>query len=127
MVSPEMYREQIAPHDERVMRELGGGAIHSCGKVGHLVDDWLALPSLRSLDLGQSEMNDLETIYAKAKAKAKQIPLIRIAVSEAEIASGEAWRRFPTGVVLVHRAPDFAAARRVSLSLAEKTDEGKLK
>jgi hypothetical protein len=123
MVSPEMYREQIAPHDERVLRELGGGAIHSCGQVGHLVDDWLALPSLRALDLGQPEMNDLDSIYAKARAK--QIPLIRVAVSEAEIASGAAWRRFPTGVVLIHRAPDFAAACQVAEESGKSITGGK--
>ncbi len=115
MISAARYREQIAPHDERVMRELGGGAIHSCGKVGHLLDEWLALPSLRSLDLGQPELNDQEAIYAKAAAK--QVPLIRLAVTEAEVLSGGAWRRFPTGAVLVCRAEDFESARRIGRGL----------
>jgi len=111
MVSPAMYREQIAPHNERVFRELGGGGIHCCGAVGHLVDPWLELPSIRSLDLGQPELNDLDAIYAKAASK--QVPLIRLAVSETDVCSADAWRRFPTGVVLIHRAKDFEAARRV--------------
>jgi hypothetical protein len=38
MVSPRMYREQIAPHDERVLREIGGGGIHSCGKFQKFPD-----------------------------------------------------------------------------------------
>ncbi len=109
MLSPTMYRQQIAPHDERVLRELGGGGIHSCGTVEHLVDEWLGLPSIRSLDLGQPELNDLDTIYAKAAAK--QVPLIRLAASEADICSGEAGRCFPTGVVVIHRAKDFQSAR----------------
>ena len=111
MVSPTMYRQRIAPHDDRVLRELGGGGIHSCGAVGHLIDPWLELPSIRSLDLGQPELNDLDAIYAKAAAK--QVPLIRLAISETAIGSGDAWRRFPTGVVLIHRAEDFQAARAI--------------
>ncbi len=108
MVSPTMYRRQIAPHDERVLRELGGGGIHCCGAVEHLVDEWLRLPSIRSLDLGQPELNDLDAIYAKAAERG--VPLIRVAVSEAVIRSKETWQSFPTGVVLIHRAKDFETA-----------------
>jgi len=109
MVSPQMYRRQIAPHDERVLRELGGGGIHCCGAVGHLVDQWLRLPSIRSLDLGQPELNDVGAIYSKASAAG--VPVIRIAVSEDDIRRGTARERFPTGAVLVHRAEDFETAR----------------
>jgi len=101
MVSAERYREQIAPHDEYVLRELGGGGIHSCGRIGHLVDEFLALASLRSLDFGQSEMNDVDGIYRKATEK--KIALIRVAVSRNELESGRAAERFPTGVVLIER------------------------
>lgn len=114
MVSPEMYRGQIAPHDERVLRELGGGGIHSCGNIGHLVDEYLALPSVRSLDLGQSEMNDMALIYQKAAAS--RVPLIRVAVSAAELTTGEASRRYPTGAMLIHRAGDLATAGTASRS-----------
>ena len=117
MVSPEMYREQISPSDERVLRDLGGGGIHSCGNFGHLADAYLELPSIRSLDFGQSEMNDVETIYAKAAAK--RIALIRVAVSEEELVSGRARKRFPTGAVLIHRAESFESARTVARSYRE--------
>jgi hypothetical protein len=112
MVSARMYREQIAPHDERVLRELGGGAVHCCGAVEHLVDEWLNLPSIRSLDLGQSELNDVDAIYAKATER--RVPLIRLAVTDADIDSGGLEDRFPTGVVLIHRASDFEAACRAT-------------
>jgi len=111
MVSAAMYREQIAPHDERVLRELGGGGVHCCGAVGHLVDEWLKLPSIRSIDLGQSELNDVDAIYAKAAARG--VPLIRPTVSEADISSGRVRDRFPTGSVLIHRANAFQTARKV--------------
>jgi hypothetical protein len=91
-----------------VLRELGGGGVHSCGSVEHLVDEWPRLPSIRSLNLGQPELNDLDAVYAKAAVKG--VPLIRLAVSEADILSKHAWNRFPTGVVLIHRANDFKTA-----------------
>ena len=84
---------------------------------GHLADAYLELPSIRSLDFGQSEMNDVETIYAKAAAK--RIALIRVAVSEEELVSGRAREQFPTGAVLIHRAESFESARRVARSYRE--------
>ncbi len=101
MVSADRYRQQIAPHDELVLRELGGGGIHSCGRIEHLVDEFMALPSLCSLDFGQSEMNDVDEIYRKAAEK--KIALIRVAVEREELESGQAAERFPTGAVLIER------------------------
>ena len=101
MVSAEMYCRQIAPHDERVLRDLGGGGVHCCGDFGHLVNEFLALPSIRSLDFGQSEMNDVDAIYARAVKK--RTALIRVAVSEEDLVSGKAAERFPTGVVFIRR------------------------
>ena len=101
MVSAQRYRDQIAPHDEYVLNALGGGGIHSCGRIEHLVDEFLALPSVRSLDFGQSEMNDVDAIYRKAAEK--KIALIRVAVKREDVESGRAAERFPTGVVLIER------------------------
>lgn len=101
MVSSEMYRRQIASHDEHVLRELGGGGIHSCGRVSHLVDEFFTLPSIHSLDFGQSQMNDVDAIYRRALEK--RIALIRVSVSPEELRSGRAAARFSTGVVLICR------------------------
>jgi len=101
MISADMYRRQIAPHDERVLRELGGGGIHSCGCIHHLVDEFLRLPSLRSLDLGQPELNDVDQIYRKARAGS--VPLIRVKATKEDISTGKIQQRFPTGVTLVVR------------------------
>ncbi|MFW6414431.1 MAG: hypothetical protein ACOCZS_03920 [Verrucomicrobiota bacterium] len=109
MVSPQMYREQISPHDERVLRECGGGGIHACGRCDHLTDTFLEQPSLQALDLGQPELNDVNAIYQQAAAH--KIPLIRLAVSEDELISGRAFDEFPTGAVLIHRADSFDRAR----------------
>ena len=109
MVSPRMYRKQIAPHDEWVLREMGGGGIHSCGNFMHHVGAMLELPSIQCLDFGQSPLNDMDAIYARAKWR--RIALVRVQVTAEELGRGDIRRRFPTGVTLLHAAPSFAAAR----------------
>jgi hypothetical protein len=109
MVSPRMYRRQIAPHDEWVLAEMGGGGIHSCGNFAHNVGAMLELPSVRCLDFGQSPLNDVDAIYAQAKPR--RIALVRVQVTAEELRRGDIRRRFPTGVTLLHAAPSLAAAR----------------
>ena len=60
-----------------------------------------------SLDVGRQA--DTDRLYRCG------VPLIRLAVNEADIGSGKVGDRFPTGVVLFHRARDFETARRVTL------------
>jgi hypothetical protein len=110
LMSPAMYRDVVAPHDEFVLRELGGGGIHCCGNVERHAPAFLERAGLECFDFGQSEMNDVDAIYRLAQAR--RAALIRVAVSEAELSSGEILRRFPTGVSLIHRAGSFDAARR---------------
>lgn len=116
-ISSRMYREQIAPHDERVLRELGGGGLHSCGRLAHHAEEYLRVPSVRCLDLGQPELNDLDPLYALARQR--RISLIRVTASEAELVSGAVLRRFPTGVSLLYRAESMDKARRVFLAYLE--------
>lgn len=104
MLSAAMYREFIAPHDNWVMEEMNGGAIHSCGKIDHLVDEYLKLPGLLALDLGQSELNDRGALYAKAAEK--QVPLIRLHTTRGEWESGEFQRNYPTGIAAICRGWD---------------------
>jgi hypothetical protein len=111
MLSPRMYREQIAPHDERVLRELGGGGLHSCGNMNLNGPDYLNVPSLQCLDLGQPGMNDLDKLYTLARER--RTPLLRVSVTEEELTSGSVLRRFPTGVSLLHSARSLDDARRI--------------
>ena len=110
MVSREMYEKQIAPHDNWVMEQLDGGAIHSCGKIDHISPAYLNLQNCRSLDLGQPLKNDLGNLYRKASELGK--PLIRADVDEASLRSGEAAGQYPTGIVFRHEATsiDHASA-----------------
>jgi hypothetical protein len=110
-ISPAMYREHIAPHDEAVLSQLGGGGIHFCGKGEHLVTELLELPSLTAIDLGQPAMNDLDKIYRQAAAR--RIPLIRLRVAEQDILDGQVAKRFPTGVSLFHATDSIEKACRL--------------
>jgi hypothetical protein len=110
MVSPDMYREIIAPFDEKILRHLSGG-IHSCGNVDNIVKEYLNLKSIRCFDYGQSEMNDVGVLYNIAKQK--KAGLTRIAVSEEELISGSALDKMPTGVSLIFRASSFEHAQSV--------------
>lgn len=112
MISPEMYSAQVAPHDEFVLREMGGGGVHSCGKIDFNVPEILKLPSLKCFDFGQSYLNDLGPVYELAKEK--KIPLIRIRADREELLSGSIMKRFPTGVSLVFEAGSFEDANYVA-------------
>ncbi|ARN56171.1 uroporphyrinogen decarboxylase family protein [Sedimentisphaera salicampi] len=111
MISPEMYSEKIAPYDELVLKSMGSGSIHSCGRIGHVAEKFTEIPHCLSVDFGQPEMNDLDTIYSIAKER--NISLIRVSVSKEQLISGEVQKRFPTGVSLVYRADSFAEAQEL--------------
>ncbi|AQQ09108.1 methylcobalamin:coenzyme M methyltransferase [Sedimentisphaera cyanobacteriorum] len=111
MISPEMYSEKIACYDDMVLNAIGKGSIHSCGKIGHVAEKFMEIPHCLSVDFGQPEMNDLDTIYSIAKER--NISLIRVSVSKEQLISGEVQKRFPTGVSLVYRAESFAEAQEI--------------
>ncbi len=111
MMSAQMYRELIAPHDAFVLREMDGGGIHSCGNIIHLAESYLEVPRIAVLDLGQAAMNDLDALYIHARMH--NIPLNRLEVPEQQLLSGEVLKRFPTGVVLRHHAASLEAAKEI--------------
>lgn len=111
LVDPAIYAETIASHDERVLCALGGGGIHACGRVDRHAPAWLALPSIRCIDLGEPARSDLDAIYAMARAR--RVALVRVRVPEEELVTGRVVDRFPTGVTLVHEARSIEDARRI--------------
>jgi hypothetical protein len=111
MISPGMYREHVAPHDARLLSESGGGGMHSCGDFSRLVPEYLALPGIRCLDFGQSELNDLDAIYAMARRT--RTALVRVRVQDHELETGAVLNRFPTGVVLKQSVASLAKAREL--------------
>lgn len=110
-VSPGMYRDQIAPHDASVLAELGGGGLHSCGNIDRHVSEYLSVPAVRCLDLGQPEMNNLNRLYELAREKG--VALLRLSVPREQLITGSVARRFPTGVSLLYQASSVEDAREV--------------
>ena len=119
-ISPAMYRQYVAPYDEMVLSALGGGGIHSCGETEHNVDAFFALPSIRGLDLGQPELNDIDAIYAKARPRKIALDLVR--ATREELATGRIMERFPTGVSLVYNAESLADAQSVVAAYHKATE-----
>jgi hypothetical protein len=120
LMSPEMYQRQIAMHDERVMRAMGGGGVHTCGNMGTHAEAFLNLDGIGCLDLGQPELNDIDGIYALARMK--RVPLIRVAVPEEDLVTGKVLDRFPTGVTLVHGACSLKDAARIMSAYRREAD-----
>lgn len=112
MIDPGMYTGQVAHHDEFVMNAMGGGAIHSCGKIDFNVPEIFKLNSIKSFDFGQSYLNDVDSVYELAREK--QIPLLRLRPGKEAIVSGKINEKFPTGVSLVYDAVSFNEALEVS-------------
>lgn len=110
MISPEMYEELVAPAEERVLAAVGGGAMHSCGSIDHVYGRYLAHSKLRSVDYGQSWLNDVDAQYAASRRR--EIGLSRVRAERSELTSGSILDRFPTGVVLTYDAPTVADAKQ---------------
>ena len=114
MISPDMYADQVASHDEYVLREMGGGSIHSCGKIDFNIPEIFKLNSINSFDFGQSYLNDVDAVYPLARES--KIPIIRFRPNKEELISGDIMKRFSTGVSLVYDASSFEEAKLVMKS-----------
>jgi hypothetical protein len=121
MMSPAMYRNLIASHDEHVLRELGGGGIHSCGKIENHIPAFLELPSILCLDLGQPELNNVDSIYIKLKQR--RIPLTRLKVSREDLATARIMTRFPTGVSLLYESDSVLDAKETLKAYFKATEK----
>ena len=108
-LSPKMYRQVVLPHDQRLGDELGSVGVHFCGNGMHQVPNLLQIESIRSLDLGQADKNDLDVLYAQAAPK--RVALVRVSVPESELNAARLKQRFPTGVYLVFKPESVDHAR----------------
>jgi hypothetical protein len=63
-LSPAMYDEFARPCDQRLLDELGGGAIHFCGRGDHLIAKLSELSGLHAINTTQPALNDVEAIFA---------------------------------------------------------------
>ncbi len=62
-LSPDMYEEFIRPYDQRLLNELGGGAVHFCGRGSHYIASTCSMDRMYAINLSQPHLNEMETIY----------------------------------------------------------------
>lgn len=62
-LSPAMYDEFVRPYDQRLLNELGGGAIHFCGRGDHFIEKVASLTGLYAVNTTQPSLNDMEAIF----------------------------------------------------------------
>ncbi len=63
-LSPAMYEDFARPCDQRLLTELGGGAIHFCGRGDHLIPKLSQLSGLHAINTTQPALNNVEAIFA---------------------------------------------------------------
>ncbi len=61
-LSPAMYDDFARLFDQRLLDELGGGAIHFCGRGDHLIAKFSELSGLHAINTTQPALNNVETI-----------------------------------------------------------------
>ena len=111
MLSPQMYAEQVRPHDQRLLLAVGGGSQHFCGNGQHLIQPMLDTDGMRGFDFGQPWLMDEDRVYAQTVAR--HVPFTNHRPPREELLNGRARRRFPTGVVFTYEPRDFDDAREV--------------
>lgn len=119
LVSASMYKQQIRPHDERLLNAMGTGSIHFCGNGEHLVDSMLRIEPLGGLDFGQAHMMDIPSVYARCCERG--VAITNVQPAREDLVNGRAAEQFPTGAVLVYPATDIADARLVVDAFTRRT------
>ena len=83
-LSPRMFETFIQPYDGRLLRELGGGALHFCGRGDHYIEKAAEMEGLYAINMSQPEYNKMDVIFDHTVEKG--IPIIglpRAAADEA--------------------------------------------
>jgi hypothetical protein len=113
MMSPEMYKERVLPFDEYVVKNVGGGSFHSCGKWDHNIPAILESDQFGTVDFGmnQSQYNDIDAHYKVAAKRKKHFNQIN--TTEEDIISGKVLKKFPTGATLVFSTNGIESAKRL--------------
>lgn len=86
--SRKMCEKFIIPHDQRLLNEFGGGAIHFCGKGDHFINSLATLQGLHAINVTQPELNDMEKIYQHTVDKGIHLLGIKYAEGEKAVLEG---------------------------------------
>ncbi|MDD5707717.1 MAG: uroporphyrinogen decarboxylase family protein [Kiritimatiellae bacterium] len=96
MLGPEMYREFAFPYNAEISKVFGGIHIHSCGDYRHNLDNLLALPNIRSIQLhaGPGEFS-LPTEASEDAAFNRARKQIAYFVDSNDVTRGDEYRNLP--------------------------------
>ena len=72
ILGPTEFEECASPYLEKVLAAFGGGTIHSCGDVSHLLTSLTQVRGLDAFEFGQGELVD----WAEARTALKDLNLI---------------------------------------------------
>ena len=124
LMSADMYEQQVLIHDIDVLKKVGNGSYHSCGRWDHNIPAVVKALEIGSLDFGaQSSMNNIDTIYSLARIHKKHLNLVN--VTEKELISGSVFGRFPTGATLTCEVRDVKTAVKVMTTYRENPKRGR--
>lgn len=62
-LSPEIFETFIKPYDQQLLSDLGGGAIHFCGRGDHYIHHIADMRAVSAVNMSQPECNDMEHIF----------------------------------------------------------------
>ena len=123
LMSAEMYKRHVLPHDIHVLKHVGSGSYHSCGRWEHNIPALVKAQEIGSLDFGaQSTMNNIDRIYSLARTHKKH--LNQVDVTDKELIDGSVCARFPTGATLVCEVRDIKTAVSVMNTYKVKSGKG---
>ncbi len=91
-LSPAMVAEFVVPHDQRLLKSFGGGAVHFCGRGDHFIAELAGMEGVHAVNLGQPEMNDLETVLRHTVDRGINLLNLPLAMAEAATAAGRPLR-----------------------------------
>ena len=96
MLGPDMYREFAFPYNAEIGRAFGGVHIHSCGDYRHNLDNLLALPNIRSIQVhaGAGEF-PLPKTHLEDAAFNRARQQIAYLVDANDVTRGDEYRRLP--------------------------------
>ncbi len=87
-LSPRMFEAFIQPYDGRLLRALGGGALHFCGRGDHYIQKAAQMEELYAINLSQPEYNKMDVIFDHTVDKGINIIGLPCAAAEAALACG---------------------------------------
>ncbi len=62
-LSKDMYEEFVRPYDQYLLNELGGGAVHFCGRGSHYIARACSMGRMHAIAMSQPHLNEMETVY----------------------------------------------------------------